>query len=302
MVQGGLGQGGVHAVQVAGVRHDDDHAAARGGRGGGGHGDLGRPFGRTGQRRPGGPDRAALGQAGQERRPGGIAAPGAGVRRGRRRGRRRGPGLRGFPFGGGVPRRDGQPEHVGERARVPVGHRPGQVEDLRGEHGLGRGHPLQPGQLALVLARLGAFQQVTVDQLAGEPDPDPAAGHGLGVQAGRDEVVEGTVEVGQRDVHGHPGDGQPLAHRLVLRPLRHGSVLPEPRQRLRQRQGEVAAAEAEPESRRPADAGSRERVRTCGCGGGQTPTASRSWSARSVRSQEKSGSVRPKCPYAAVCA
>ncbi len=86
VVQGGLGQGGVHAVQVAGVRHDDDHAAARGGRGGGGHGDLGGPF-RTGQRRPGGPDRAALGQAGQERRPGGIAAPGAGVRRGRAAGR-----------------------------------------------------------------------------------------------------------------------------------------------------------------------------------------------------------------------
>ena len=86
-----------------------------------------------------------------------------------------------------------------------------------------------------------ALQQVAVDELAGEPDPDPAARHGLGVQAGRDEVVEGAVEVGQRDVHGHPGDGQPLAHRLVLRPLRHGSVLPEPRQRLRQRQGEVAA-------------------------------------------------------------
>ena len=251
MIQAGLGQGRVDAVQVAGVRHDDEHAAARGGRDGGGGcgggcsggggdgGDLGGPF-RTGQRRPGGPDRAALGQAGQERRPGGIATPGTGIGSGRRRGSG-GADRRGFPFGGGVPRRDGQPEHVGQRARVPVGDRPGQVEDLRGEDGFGRDHPLQPGQPALVLAGLCTFQQVAVDELAGEPDPDPAARHGLGVQPGRDEVIEGTVEVSQGNVHGHPGDGQPLAHRLVLRPLRHGSVLPEPRQRFRQHQGDAAA-------------------------------------------------------------
>ena len=92
-----------------------------------------------------------------------------------------------------------------------------------------------------MLARLGAFQQVAIDELAGEPDPDPAARNGLDVQPGRDEVIEGTVEVSQGDVHGNPGDGQPFAHRLVLRPLRHGSVLPERAGRLRQRQGEVAA-------------------------------------------------------------
>ena len=44
-----------------------------------------------------------------------------------------------------------------------------------------------------------------------------------------DARMEGAIEVGQGNVHGHPGNGQPLAHRLVLRPLRHGSVLPEPR-------------------------------------------------------------------------
>jgi hypothetical protein len=48
-----------------------------------------------------------------------------------------------------------------------------------------------------VLTGLSALQQVAVDQLAGEPDPDPAARHGLGVQARRDEIVEGTVEVSQ---------------------------------------------------------------------------------------------------------
>ena len=55
VIQAGLGQGRVHAVQVAGVRHDDDHAAARGGRGGGGDGDLGGPFGLG----PGSADQAA---------------------------------------------------------------------------------------------------------------------------------------------------------------------------------------------------------------------------------------------------
>jgi hypothetical protein len=36
--------------------------------------------------------------------------------------------------------------------------------------------------------------------------------------------------------------------------------------------------------------------------GGQRPAADRSAFVRSVRSQEKSGSSRPKCPNAAVCA
>ncbi len=178
------GQRRVDAGQVAGVRHDDDHAAAGGGRGGGGDGDLGRPV-RAGQGRPGGPDRAAFGQRGQERLPGRVPGPGAGAGPGRHGVRRGGEGLRrsarglrrggGFAFGGGVPGRDGQPEHVGQRARVAVGHRPGQVEDLGREHGFRGDHPLQPGQSALVLAGLGPVQQVAVDQLARRTGPGPGS-------------------------------------------------------------------------------------------------------------------------------
>ncbi len=262
-----IGQGRVDAVQVTGVRHDDEHAAARGGRDRCGDGDLGRPF-RAGQRRPGGPDRAGLRQAGQESRPGWVADPGAWLRP-LRQGVALGFRTWGVPFRRGVPGRNGQPEHVGQRARVPVRHRPGQIEDLGREHRLRRSHPLQPGQFALMLARLGPFQQVAVDQLAGEPDSHPAARHGRLIHAGRDEVIEGAVEVSERDVHRDPGDGQPLAHRLILRPLDHSSVLPEPGRRLGQGGGH---------------------------GPGQKSAASRSWSARSVRSHEKSGSVRPKCP------
>ena len=111
-----------------------------------------------------------------------------------------------------MPRRDGQPEHIGERARVPVGHRPGHVEDLWGEDGLGRDHPLQPGQPALVLARLGAFQQVAVDELAGEPDPDPAADLRTHPDALVDEVVERPVEMRKRNVDRHPGNRQSSRH------------------------------------------------------------------------------------------
>ena len=42
----------------------------------------------------------------------------------------------------GVARRDGQPQHVGQRAPVAVGDRPGQVSDLGREDRLGRHHPL----------------------------------------------------------------------------------------------------------------------------------------------------------------
>ena len=223
------GERRVDAGQVTGVRHHDDHAAAGGGRGGGGDGDLGRPL-RARQGRPGGPDRTALGQRAQERLPGWVPGPRAGLRPGHRvlRGRRGGIWCgRRFSLRGRVAGRDGQPEHVGQRARVPVRHRAGQVEDLRSEHGLGRDHPFQAGEPALVLAGLGPVQQVAVDELASEPDPDPAAGHGGLVHAGRDQVVEGPVEVGERDVDRHPGDRQPHADRLFFRALRHGSVLPE---------------------------------------------------------------------------
>ena len=69
-------------------------------------------------------------------------------------------------LGAGVPRRDGQPQHVGHGARVAVGDLPGQGHDLRAQHRLGRDHPLQPGQPARVLAGRHPLQQVPVDELA----------------------------------------------------------------------------------------------------------------------------------------
>ena len=111
-------------------------------------GDLLRPAG-TGQRRPDRPDgragvrrrRAARRRArsGPSRRA--RAAPGA---------RRRTPGARLGLLDPGVPRRDRQPQHVGQRAGVAVGDGPRQPQHLGREHRLGRDDPLEERQPALV--------------------------------------------------------------------------------------------------------------------------------------------------------
>jgi hypothetical protein len=106
--------------------------------------------------------------------------------------------------------RYGQPQDIGERARVPVGHRAGQARDLRRQNGLGRDHPLQERQPARVLAGGLPAEQVPTGELAGEAHPHPAARAGgvsypLGYQ-----VVEGPVQVRERDVDRDPGDGQPF--------------------------------------------------------------------------------------------
>ena len=130
----------VQPGHVAVVGHDQQRAPA------------GRPprsppasASRAGQSSPGSACHTACGpppgpQRVQERRPARVAAPSrrAGAPRGScgRFGRRLGLDPR-------VPRRDRQPQHVDHGAGVPVGDRPGQRRDLRGEHRLGGHHPVQ---------------------------------------------------------------------------------------------------------------------------------------------------------------
>ena len=182
-------QGLVDAGQVARVRYDDHGAAARARGGHGGPGDLLRP-GRPGQRGPGGAGRAArrdrVEEGGAGRVPGPRAGPGRGGRPPpgsprpapcrSRSGRIAGRLAR---FRGGVALRDREAEHVGQRARVPVGDGARQSGDLRGQHLLGRDDPLQVAEPALVLAAVDPVKDEAIGELAGEPDPDPDAGPGL---------------------------------------------------------------------------------------------------------------------------
>ena len=263
------GQGVVDAGHVTPVGEHHQRPAPAGQ--GGGHRERHRvrPVGT----RQGGPD-GARGATGTERREQAgalvVGVPRAGRRDGRRR-RRRGCGrLRLDP---GVPRRDRQPQHVGHRARIAGGHRAGQVEDRRAEHGLGRHHLGDGGQAARMLRGRQPLGDEAADQPSGEPDPHANARLGRLGQRRRHEVVERAVEVSQRHVEHHAGDRQVWLCRRV-------------RDWLASRR---SSHQTGPSPARCSPGHSAPR-------GGQAPVMARSASTRSVRSQVKSASSRPKCP------
>ncbi|GAA2537687.1 hypothetical protein GCM10010435_00970 [Winogradskya consettensis] len=82
-------------------------------------------------------------------------------------------------------------------------------------------------------AGVGSFEEVAVDELAGEADLHADAGLGCGVVGGGDEVVEGAVEVGQRDVDGDAGDREGRGGFAVALFRRHLFILPPGYDRLR---------------------------------------------------------------------
>ena len=220
---------GVQAVEVGPVRDDEERAPAAGQRRGGRLGEPGRPV-LAGQRGPDRVRRAAGAERAQERRTGRVRVPAG--RRGRLRRRR---GLAGrLGLDPGVPRRQRQPEHVDHRPRPAVGDRPGQPGHLGGQHRLGGHRPLDEGQPAVVLGGRDPLQDDRVDQLAGEPDPDPGAGGDGVVQRARHRVVERAVQVGERDVDHDPGDRVPLGgHPLLGSPPPAGGRRPRPAGRAR---------------------------------------------------------------------
>jgi hypothetical protein len=240
----------VDAGQVARVGHHDHRATSRARAGDGRAGYLLRP-GRArqrGPRRAGGP---AVVQRVEKRQARGVPVPGAGFRSGRRLA----PGIparagrlvsvrRLFCFGRGVPLRDREAQHVGERPRVPVRDGPRQPGDLGCQHLLGGHHPFQVAEPSLVLAGARALQDEAVGQLSGEPDPYPHPGERLGGEPLWNQVVERPVQVGERDVHRDAGDRAirrgTQGPRLLLGPaafalpVRHRPVLPRSGGRLSQ--------------------------------------------------------------------
>ncbi|RAO03143.1 hypothetical protein GUI43_05352 [Micromonospora noduli] len=148
------GERGVETVEVTRVGHHHHRAAPTGD--GGRHrvGVTGRPV-LTGQRRPDRAGRPAVGERPQQGRTGRVVAPPARVDR-LGGGRRGGLLVAGLLLHPGVPGWHGEPEHVGEAARVPVGDRSGQPGDLGGKHRLRGDHLLQVREAAGVPGVVGA--------------------------------------------------------------------------------------------------------------------------------------------------
>jgi hypothetical protein len=100
-------------------------------------------------------------------------------------------------LGAGVPRRDREAQYVGERARIPVGHRSGQTCDLWCQHRFSADHRRQTRQSPIVVACCHPVDHIPVDELPGEANPHPGTGtRGLTLGIG-DRVVEEPVEVRQ---------------------------------------------------------------------------------------------------------
>ena len=278
-------------------------------------GELVRP-GRAGQRRP---DRARGARRAcervEERGAAGVAGPAAGRRPGRRRAAGAAP--RRLGLDPGVPGRDGEPQHVGQRAGVAVGDRPGQPQRPRASAPA----PARP-TLARKASRPGVLgcrrpARARSRRRAGRrTGPAPGTpGCAASARSAGHQVVERPVEVRQR--RRRPRPGRPAASAAGSGAAAAAAARPRARSSRSSAScsGSVAAGAPTSRRRRPrpdrdaaprADA-SRQRRRprrtpARGRRAGQAPAAALRASTRSVRSQVKSGSSRPKWPYAAVCA
>ena len=116
----------------------------------------------------------------------------------------------GLLFDVGVPRRDGQPQHVGAGARVARGDGVDEPAHVGRQHPLGRHHPVQPAQLADMVCVRTPFEDERVDQPAVEAHPHAHTGLRVVGLFGGHQIVELAVQVRHRQHRQHPGD------RLVL--------------------------------------------------------------------------------------
>ena len=205
------GAGGVEPDQVAPVGHHGHHSASGGQRRADRLGDPDRPV-LAGQRRPDRPGGTTGGDRTQPRTTSQVPRPSGRVGW---VGDRGGTGHAGTGLGAGMSGRQGQSQHVGHRTGPAVGDRARQPGDLGTQYRLGGDHALQEGQSTGVVAVRDPFQEHRVNELSGEPHPNPYPGHRLAVQRGRHEIVERPVQVRQRHVHDQP------RHRITRGRLPH---------------------------------------------------------------------------------
>ncbi len=198
------GQRGVDPADVTGVRQAE-HAAAPGLRG------RCRSLRETiGPRltRQGGPDGArgaAIGESIEQAAAAVVRRPSRACTLERQR-RRHGPSRDRLCLDTAMAGRHGQPEYVGHRAGIAIGDELHEVMDGRREHRLGRHDLAEWCQPTGVVGLVEALDEEPANVTPGEPDLDPAAGLGLLVERRGHGVVEGSVEVRQRQVNQHPRD------------------------------------------------------------------------------------------------
>ena len=100
-------------------------------------------------------------------------------------------------LGRGVPRRDGQAQHVAQHPGIPLRRGAADGQDLRCQDRFRADHPAQRGQRAAMHPMREPLHDEPVDVAAGEADPHARARHGLLAKLGRDGILEGPVQMGQ---------------------------------------------------------------------------------------------------------
>ena len=104
--------------------------------------------------------------------------------------------------------RDGQPQDICHGARVPICDCPRQRGQLRGQDRFRRDDPLEPPELAGMVAGLDAVEYVPVDETAGKTHPHPDTRLGVQVLGILYLVIERPVQMGQPEHRQNTRDRQ----------------------------------------------------------------------------------------------
>jgi hypothetical protein len=103
-------------------------------------------------------------------------------------------------------RRHGQAHHIGERSGVVISNVPDQLRDLRRKDRLAGDDLGQWSQGSFMITGGNSIEDEPVPEAAGEPHPHSSAGYRLSVLPSRHRIVEGPVQVTERDIDSHPGN------------------------------------------------------------------------------------------------
>jgi hypothetical protein len=109
-------------------------------------------------------------------------------------------------FGRSVSWRHCQTHHVGECSGVVISDLPDQLCDLRRQDRLAGDDLGQRRQSSFMITSGNPIEDEPVPEAAGEPHPNPSAGHCFSVLLSRHRIVERAVQVAERDIDSHPGN------------------------------------------------------------------------------------------------